>query len=258
MTKIFLILAILAGGAASYIAYENKQAYSDVLAANGDVIKKLEKLKRDNSAEVTKIDNAKADLSAAEDARNEVEARRNLKRENLGKRTAAISATRTELGTINTEIQELNTVLGGLDLPSPEALNTELEEASGKKLEMEQAIEEQSSLASTLRTSINDKRGVLASLRKSLADQAANFQVKSRRAQISAVDPEWGFAVINTGNTNGINPNDRVIVERGGQRVGMLIVKTVEPSKIVANLVPEAGPSVQPGDTVIFEQQNEG
>ena len=258
MSKVFLILAIIAAGAASYMAFENKNAFAEILADNKDAKAAITKLKRSNTTELGKIDNARADLNQAEESRNEAEARRNLKRENLSKRTAAVNTTKGELQKVNLEVQELTTILNNLDLPNPEALNAELETASGEKLELETTIEEQSVLAESLRTAINDKRGVLKSLKQSAADRAANLGVRARRGRISAVDPSWDFAVINIGNTAGISPNDRVIVERGGQRVGMLVVKTVERSKIVANLVPEAGEGVQAGDTVIFQQKAEG
>ena len=257
MSKVFLILAIIAAGAASYTASQNKGAFTDALANNKKSKAEITKLKRNNSTELGKIDNAKADLAAVEESRDEAEARRNLKRENVNKRSAAVSTTKSELQKVNLEIGEVETILANLDLPNPEALGIELEEGESKKVEMETAVEEQTLLAQSLSTSINDKRGVLKSLKKSVAERAANLGVRSRRGRISAVDPTWDFAVINIGNTAGISPNDRVIVERGGQRVGMLVVKTVEPSKIVANLVPEAGQGVQAGDTVIFQQKSE-
>ena len=256
MSKVFLILAIIAAGAASYTASENKGAFTDALANNKKAKAEITKLKRNNSTQLGKIDNAKADLAAVEESRDEAEARRNLKRENVSKRSAAVNTTKGELQKVNLEIGEVETILANLDLPNPEALGIELEEGESKKVEMETAVEEQTLLAQSLSTSINDKRGVLKSLKKSVAERAANLGVRSRRGRISAVDPTWDFAVINMGDTAGINPNDRVIVERGGQRVGMLVVKTVEPSKIVANLVPEASQGVQAGDTVIFQQKS--
>ena len=258
MSKVFLILAVIAAGAASFVAFQNKNTFAEVLDSNKKAKAEITKLKRNNSTELGKIDNAKADLAAVEESRNEAEARRNLKQENFNKRSAAVNSTKEELQKVNLEIREREEVLAGLDLPDPDALNTELEEGESKKVEMEAAIEEKSVLAESLRTSINDRRGVLKSLKQSIAERAANLGVRSRRGRISAVDPSWDFAVINIGNTDGISPNDRVIVERGGQRVGMLVVKTVEPSRIVANLVPEAGQGVQAGDTVIFQQKAEG
>ena len=136
MSKVFLILAIIAAGAASFFALGNKTAFAEVFADNKDTKAKITKVKRNNSTELGKIDNAKADLAAVEESRNEAEARRNLKRENVSKRSAAVSTTKGELQKVNLEIQEIQTVLNGLDLPNPEALNTALEEASGEKLEM--------------------------------------------------------------------------------------------------------------------------
>jgi archaellum component FlaF (FlaF/FlaG flagellin family) len=41
MSKLFLILAILASGAASYVAWENKQTYGEVTDANKSLDKEL-------------------------------------------------------------------------------------------------------------------------------------------------------------------------------------------------------------------------
>ncbi|MFT4640759.1 MAG: hypothetical protein ACI8T1_004091 [Verrucomicrobiales bacterium] len=255
MSKLFLILAILASGAASYVAWENKQTYGEVTDANKSLDKELLGLKEENRSEMAAIDDAKADLAREQDTRDTAEARFNVYSDNLATRTRKIAATRMELNGINGEIQEVVRILDDIDLPSAGDLTTALEDESGKKSEMEAQIDEKSIHADSLRKQVNDKKGVLAALSKSLVEDAASFGVKIKRASISAVDPTWGFAVINT-NTAGINVNDRVIVERGGQRVGMLVVKTVEGSKVVANIVPETntGSTVQPGDSVIFDQ----
>ena len=102
------------------------------------------------------------------------------------------------------------------------------------------------------------RRAVLAGLRKTISDNAAQFNVRTRRASISAVDLEWNFAEINMGDTKGIDVNDRVIVERSGQRVGMLVVKTVGRGQIIGNIVPEAGGgAIQAGDSVVFDKKEE-
>lgn len=254
MTKIFLILAILAAAVASFFAWDNKQAYAEVHERNATLTTEIVDLKRNNSAEQAAIDDAKADLATAQDRRDEAQARRDYSRSNLATRTREISTKRNELNEVNTEIQEVTTVLNGLDLPTPESLNAALEEASARQIELQESIEEQEILAETLRTQVNDKRGVLTNLQRTLADRNAAVSQRGRRAQVEAVDPTWEFAIINM-NPAGVDVGDSVIVERGGQRVGMLMVRRVDQSQVVADVVPEANGSmrVRPGDTVIFD-----
>lgn len=254
MTKIFLILAILAAAAASFFAWENKEAYAGVHERNTTLTDQIASLKRNNSNEQTAIDDAKAELATAQNQRDEEQARRDYSRSNLATRTREISTKRNELNQINTEIQEVTTILENYDLPTPEALNAALEEASARQIELQESIEEQEILAESLRTQVNDKRGVLTNLRRTLSDRNAAVTQRGRRAQVSAVDPTWEFAIINT-NPAGVDVGDRVIVERQGQRVGMLVVRRVDQSQVVADVVSEAngGMRVRPGDTVIFD-----
>ncbi len=258
MSKVFLILAIVAAGAAAFVANGNKATFAEVHESNKDLSAEISQLKRDNSNELVAIDDANSELATAENTRDEAQARRDYSQSNLADRTKAINARKSELNRVNTEIQEVQTILGRYNLPSPDALNASLEEESAKQIELQEQIDEQTIAVEGLRSEVNDKRGVLANLRKTVAERDAEFNVKTRRATIQAVDPEWGFAIIRT-NAAGISANDRVIVERGGQRVGMLVVKTVEGSKVVADVVPEAsvGVTVQPGDTVIFDKKKQ-
>lgn len=256
MSKIFLILAIVAAGAAAFVANQNRQESAEVLQANKDLDKQTEQLERDNNSEQLVIDDTRAELATAQNNRDEAQARRDYSRSNLNNRVNEIKSKRDELSEVNSEIQEVVSKLELYNLPSPEALNAQLEEESAKKIELEEQIGEQTVSAQKLRQQVNDKRGVLGNLRDTLAERNAEFNVKARRATITQVNPEWGFAVIPM-NATGVSVNDRVIVERGGQRVGMLVVKSVQPSEVVANIVPEAsaGVTIQPGDTVIFEKK---
>ncbi len=258
MTKIILLLAAIAAGYGAFVANENKSEFLKLHTENKDLESKITRLKGDMRSEEASIGDQESALATAKTVRNDAEARRDFNRREVRSRTNSVNTTRTQLNGVNTEIQEITTILTSSNVPDPDALNSSLEEESTKQVELEQAIEEQESELDGLRAQVNDKRGVLGNLRKTIAEANAAFNRKTRRARITAVDPEWGFAIMNMGNTAGISPNDRVIVERAGQRVGMVVVKTVSGGRVVGNVVPEAGTTApQPGDTVIFESKKE-
>lgn len=258
MSKILLILAIIASGGAAFIANQNKQEFADVHQSNKDLSEEIADLRRENSSQRLVIDDTQAALSTAQNNRDEAQARRDYSQSNLRNRTNEIKSKRDELNEVNAEVQEVVSQLELHNLPSPEALNANLEEESAKQIELQEQIDEQSVLAQGLRQQVNDKRGVLSNLRSTLAERNAAVNARARRATITAVDPEWGFAVIPM-NSAGVSAKDRVIVERGGQRVGMLVVKSVKPREVVADIVAGAsvGVTIQPGDVVVFEKKKE-
>ncbi len=258
MTKVFLILAILASAAGAFFTWQNKTAFEEVHSENKDLAEETKGLKAKHRKASVVFEDTKAELSTEENAREEASTRVEILRGNLKRRTDRIGAQNAKLRETNTQIDEFNTILGGIGVTNPDELNTSLEEETDKSTDLTAQIDEQKVLIEGLKSQVNDKRGVLSGLRKAIADRAEKFNVKTRRARISAVDPAWSFAVINIGNTAGINVNDRVIVERGGQRVGLLVIKSVERTQIVADIVPGASDgNVQVGDSVVFDSQDE-
>ena len=83
MSKIFLILAILAAGAAAFVANENKATFADVHQGNKDLDAEISQLKRDNTAEETAIEDARSELAESVTKRDDAEASRDYRQQNL-------------------------------------------------------------------------------------------------------------------------------------------------------------------------------
>ena len=258
MTKIILILTAVAAGAASYKAWGNKQAFAALKAEVESLEQEATNLKNKYNRVDSEFTDTSDELEKQGAARDEEKFRVELSRDKLKSRTNAITETQSEVNAMNGEIDQMKAILANSGVEDPEALQAALVEATDRNTELTTLIDEQTTNLETAQARVNERRAVLANLRKTVQEESAQFNVKTRRATVSAVDPEWNFAVINMGNTEGIGVNDRVIVERGGQRIGMLVVDKVERSQITANIVPEAGGGdVQPGDSVVFDKKKE-
>jgi chromosome segregation ATPase len=260
MTKIFLLLTAAAAGFAALKAWGNKEEYAtlkdEIATLEEDATSLKNKFKRIDAQYTDTAD----ELEKQGAARDEEKFRVELNREKLNSRSSAVATAQGEVNGMKAQIDQMMTIIrrstgGGSD---PAELQAKRESAADQKTELETSIIEQEALLESAKARVNERRAVLAGLRKTISDNAAQFNVRTRRASISAVDLEWNFAEINMGDTKGIDVNDRVIVERSGQRVGMLVVKTVGRGQIIGNIVPEAGGgAIQAGDSVVFDKKEE-
>jgi hypothetical protein len=87
------------------------------------------------------------------------------------------------------------------------------------------------------------------------------FERNSLQARVLAVNPDWGFVVIDAGKASGIEQDTKLLVTRNRQTVGKISILSVEGGRSVASIVPDAiygGSSIVPGDRVILENLTAG
>ncbi len=148
---------------------------------------------------------------------------------------------------------ELKTMEAALDkVGDIKIVQQKLEELQTKLLEYDEQI---ASFKNVLAVSLQEERdssNAIQSYRKLVSDQASG-KMPAIRASVSGVIPEFGFVVINAGNSRGVVPQARFDVLRGGEKIGEVVVENVEPGRSVANIDEStltAGVSIQAGDIV--------
>jgi hypothetical protein len=59
------------------------------------------------------------------------------------------------------------------------------------------------------------------------------------RGKVVAVDPQWGFVVLDIGGDQGLVERGELLVSRDGKLVAKVRVTTIEPKRAIANVLPE-------------------
>jgi hypothetical protein len=168
-----------------------------------------------------------------------------------------------------------------------EKLNKEIEEIMGKRAAMEAEIksiigrdgtpEEVLAKVEALKGETDALNQELATLQKELevnkksaaesdalsaklkAQQDARtaaIQLGGRSATVAAYNPEFSFIVINMGRANGLTPDTRLLIKRGGQLLARATITQLEKNQTVADVslkTLRAGAQIVPGDEVVFE-----
>lgn len=101
----------------------------------------------------------------------------------------------------------------------------------------------------------------LGDITRKIEERQKLFERNSLQARVIAVNPDWGFVVIDAGKSSGIEQDTKLLVTRNRQTVGKLSILSVDGSRSVASIVPDAiygGSSISPGDRVILENLTAG
>ena len=95
---------------------------------------------------------------------------------------------------------------------------------------------------------------------ENLSGRLSDIRVKIDRGSqvgtVTAVDPIWGFVVVNQGASNSnVTEETSLLVSRNGQYLGRLKVSSLERNQSICDMETDSfrlGVRVQPGDSVII------
>jgi myosin heavy subunit len=169
-----------------------------------------------------------------------------------------------ELAAINKEIEEivakkqamqevLNSKVGGGTPEELLAKNEALKKENDAKVEEIDQITKEADVAK--KASI-ESDNLVARLKQQQATRAKAITLASRSGTVSAVNPDFGFVIVNFGQNQGVSSESRLLVKRGNQLIGKLNIVQIEGNTTVADIAVKSltpGFSVEPGDEVVFE-----
>jgi cell division protein YceG involved in septum cleavage len=249
ITRIFLIITILAAGATIYIGLEVK--------------KKKEQLEADLASEKATTARLTTELSAETKAKNEALATIKVKEGLLAEANAEIEKQKGELQTAAEKIKETEGKL--------ETTTKELADAKGAMQKVLDALPPgmtPDEVAPKLKE-INDQLAVLQEEKKTLTDllkskvteiarlndvvnrKSKGLLLPGTEGRILAVNDDWSFVVLDIGSKSGLVENGKMLVTRGGTVIGRIKITAVEPTVAIADILPEWKQApIQEGDLV--------
>jgi soluble cytochrome b562 len=257
MTKVLFILSAVVIGVSIVFAWKN---FDEFKTARGKVIVANQQLDKERNAvlkaeaEVKKII---ADIAGAQQEldvaleKKKAQSLRVAQAENEAKRVAdETAATDKKLAMLNEQLAKLPPGITAANLG--EQIN--LMKQTIANLQGEAELKKKDVAAQEEK--VTAARHALDEIERKIEERRKAFDRNSLTAQIVAVNRDWGFVVINAGQTQGITEATKLLVTRGSHTVGKLNIISVQGNRTVANILPDTlaqGMSIQPGDRVILE-----
>jgi hypothetical protein len=135
-----------------------------------------------------------------------------------------------------------------------EKLIAQIEKVKKEKLEAEGASANQTQRIASAKSEFENVVAQTAKLRDTEARGRKGVVDPEFTARITQYFPEWGFGILNKGNTGGVFANADLEVKRGKNVIAKLKVKNVEQNGAIAELIPGSlaeGEFIQTGDSVV-------
>ena len=232
LTRIFLVLAILAGGAALYFVNtkipENIARKDKAIADGAEALtkKETERKKLEGDLAATKDELEK---SSADHVRMKAEVEDAKKKE--ADAAAKVAKAESDAEKARAEVQKAKDE------------NKELTDIGKSASEIRKAFVD---LAKTREEKMiaESERKLLYGQYSRLATELANskgFGDKVRlppglKGRITVVDPKWAFVIVNVGGNQGVLPGGEMIVHRDERMIGRIKITQVEPNYSIGNI----------------------
>jgi len=257
MTKVFFILAAIVTVVAAVFAWQLKNDFTEtrnqVFALNKNVETELAAVTA-VVAQVTKINGDIAAVQQELDVESEKIKAQKLK---IAQVDNDAKRAQDELDAKNKQLAELNQKMSKLPKGvKPETLVEDINNIKKAIAEFQAEAEMKKKEIAGEETKMDDLRRALDEVNRKIEDRKRSFDRNSLNAQVVAVNAEWGFVVVNAGQTLGITEATKLLVTRGTQTIGKLSIVSIQGDRTVANILTDTlaqGATIAPGDRVILE-----
>ena len=256
-TKVVFVIGAVLLAASAILGVINRGMYIDQRDArvekDGQVTAKKKELQKTED----NLQDAESTLSDRKTARDKAQANLSNAKDELESKERKLKDLEEELATSKGELEKWQPIIkevAGTDIGGLESKVESLkQEIVDKQAELQGMEDQVTAVNRTVEGNDGRIEGLVDNQRKRKTAIAEN----AFEATITAVNPDWGFVIIDGGKNRDVQADKPLLVMYGGQRVALLTIISVENAVTVANVVPDSlsqGMTVQPGQRVIYEQ----
>ena len=244
LTSVLAIAGIVLGLGKRSALIDARQEKNVANESSREVLNDIEELVNNMEEEIEKINSAKEEREVAQVGADEANRK-------IGQTKSQIAAKTQQIEAKQARIDEVRLALKPFEGVTPENLNDRLAELEQEAIEKEESVAALQQEIQIAQSAADRKISEMGAYDVGQRDRASAIALQSREATVTAVNPDFGFAIVNAGTSIGVPSDAEIFVRRGSERVGELKIRELNTSMLVADIVGNA--SVQPGDRVIFK-----
>lgn len=257
------VVAILILGVAAYFTLEHNRKFEELEKFRLKTIASNVAVSANADAKETELGRAKEELTAAQQAREELpQTLVSLKaaaadaQAQAAELDSTLKTQEAEFAEIDKTLEQVGAMLKDLgeDI-TIENLPTKIEELQEGSKAQKEKIEELQTLTDSAEKALETKRAEIDRLERRDTQRNERIKGNSMEAVITAVNQDWGFLVIGAGSNSGFSPQTAMLVQRDGRMIARVSPSAIEPTQTIAEIDFKSmavGTRIQPGDRVIL------
>ena len=267
MKAILYIVAIVAIAAGGWFSYDSKTKFTDLKKSREALHTENENRKALIRTKKKEAKDMEGQLQAAKEKRVNTEAE-------LDNKKSSLSLAKGEAASWQSKIDEQQEQLDGYAKTKKEIQDKFKEQLGGRKVAMveipglvkkleddlrtaDRKLEELQSLTDAAGKRVASNNAAISDLDARMIKRAERIRANALQGVITAVNHDWGFAVVSVPKKMPIDDTSQLIVMRGNSFVGRLKINAIEAGSVVVDVLYKTmtpGMVVQPGDAVVLEK----
>ncbi len=259
LTYLIAVAALLAG---AYFSYDVKTKFTELKANRLELAET--NTRREGTIEKTKKKAGDTEelRDAAQVALSETEGELRTKEENTDVALRDKATLDEKIAGQVEEIKDVQTLIDTVE-NAFSALDVDMEDIPNliKGLEEDVATnttksEELTTLVSSVDKRIETTSEALSSQRKRISDRAERIKANTLEGHVTAIDHNWGIAIVNVPSKMPLDISSKLLVRRGSSYIGRLKISSIEGSRVITDIdykSMSSGIVLQQGDTVFLE-----
>jgi flagellar biosynthesis GTPase FlhF len=250
LVKIAPIVVIVACAGSLFFAFKLSGVQSDLKAGKAQLASEKAQVEKDLATTRQQAEVAQAGMQQAQAQAAAADAEKQAAQVALGDKTKEADAAKARVTELDTQLQETKTKLATAEdtlQRIQEVTKSEDMQNIGQIREKLVALGEENKVLSQQLTSMRDDN---LELKKKLAEKTET--PAGLRGRVAAVQPSWGFLVLDIGQKDRVQRESYFIVYRDSKMIGKAQIVAVKPNTSIAELLPEYSRGTpRPGDYVI-------
>lgn len=165
---------------------------------------------------------------------------------------AALAVLKSNLEQVTNQVKSVQQQIK--DAGDIESLVAQIEKLKKQQVEAEGAVANQNQRVAAAQEQTTFIASQITKLREAEAQGRRGVVAPDFTARVAEYFPEWDFAILSKGNSQGVFANADLEVKRGREVIAKLKVRNVEQNGAIADLVPGSladGASIRQGDVVV-------
>ncbi|MBT8044303.1 MAG: hypothetical protein KJO79_05070 [Verrucomicrobiae bacterium] len=263
MKALLYVIAIAAIGAGGWFSYQTMEKFTKLKEDRLELDKNNENrkasivdTKKEAKAMEAERDKAKAKLAETEADLENAESNVKLSKREAATWKSKIAEQDEKLDSVQKLITSIKKAFSEL------GPDVQLDQVPGlvKKLEDDlkeanRKLEELQSLTGAADKRVAANNAQIQELTDRITKRAKRIAGNSAEGTITAINHDWGFAIVNIPNNMPVNETSKLIIKRGASFIGNLKINAIEGARIVADVDYKSmtpGMVAQPGDVVVL------
>lgn len=153
------------------------------------------------------------------------------------------------------EYEKIQNEIAAYDFKDPQEVVDRNNSANEKNKEIKASLEEVKLLVEAENKKTSEAENHLMAYQRRQQELKDKAVANAKQFTVTAVEPQWGFVVVNGGADTHITPESTLLVSRKGKSIAKLKITSLEKRQTVADVVEgslSAGNRVEVGDTVLL------